>query len=404
MDFDRRIDRIGSGALKWDSLEKNAGLPDIVPLWVADMDFPSPPEVVEALRNRAGHPVYGYTMAGPGFFEALVGWYSDRYGVAIDSRDVLAGPGLVPSLGIAVRAFSEPADGVLVMSPVYYPFYNIVRDNGRRVIDLPLVMDEGGRYVFSAAGFDKALKDAEHQGIRVPMMLFCSPHNPGGTVWSDEELGVLLAAARKHGLLVVSDEIHGDFVHRPRAFASLAALPEGKDRIVVLSSANKTFNLAGLHLSHFIARDGGLRARLKRGLEAAGYSQPNVFSLVAAEAAYRHGGPWLDELLAYLRANIDFAVRFINDTVPGIRARAPEGTYLIWADASELIAKAGLEDDRELAARLEKEGRVKVTAGGIFGSGGRGFIRINVACPRAQLGEGLARLAGWAERHPGRSV
>jgi len=396
MNFDTPIDRTGSGALKWDRLAHVEGKPDIIPLWVADMDFASPPQVTEALRKRCGHPVFGYTDANPSYFEALRNWYATRYGVTAETADFILGPGAVPSLGIAVRSLSAPGDGVVVLSPVYYPFYEMIRNNGRLVVDVPLHPDGSGRFVLDLAALERSILETRKQGIRVPLLLLCSPHNPGGTVWRRPELEALLALASRLDLTIVSDELHGDFVYEPSRFLSLADFQDHTGRVVVISAPNKTFNLAGLHLSHFLVRDKLLRGKIGQGLSAMGYGNPNVLSLTAAEAAYTHSGPWLDELKDYLADNINFTLSFVAGNVPGVEPYKPEGTYLVWADAAGLIRGRELKDDRELVALLETEGRVKFTPGSFFGEGGKGFIRINIASPRSQLDVGLKRLADWA--------
>ncbi len=396
MIFDTIIDRRGTGAIKWNS-PALPGKPDVIPLWVADMDFAAPEPVVRALRERVEHPVYGYTNPDAAYFAVLKNWYAARYGAAVDEADLLLGPGVVPSLGIAVRAFSAPGEGVLVCPPVYYPFSEIVKDNGRTLVEAPLRKMESGRMEFDPAAARAAVDAAAAAGTPVKLFILCSPHNPGGLVWKREELAAVLAFARERDILVVSDEIHGDLVFPPNRFISLSDFPDAAERTIVVSTANKTFNIAGLHLSHFVVKSPDLRTRLRKGIAAAGYSQPNVFSLVAAQAAYGECGAWLDELIAYLGANIDFAVSFLNGRLPGVSARKPEGSYLIWTDVSGLIAAKGLRDDRELVAALEADARVKLTAGSVFGTGGGGFVRINAASPRALLAEGLERIEAWAK-------
>jgi cystathionine beta-lyase len=401
MNFDALIDRSGTGAEKWEQLHREEGERAVIPLWVADMDFPAPAELTEALIRRAAHPVYGYTHASESFFEALAGWYRRRHRLYLDRGHFLIGPGTVASLGIAVRSFTEPGQGVIIPTPVYKPVYNMIRFNGREPVEAPLVLNGEGRYCFGPAGvtqaLERALCAAADRGVKTAMVFFCSPHNPGGTVWNTEELEALLVFARRHRIVVVSDEIHGDFVFPPRDFISLAAFPEYADIAVTVSAANKTFNLGGLHLSYFMVRDEKPAGILKRGLRAAGCDTPNVFSLTAAETAFRCGDSWLDELKLYVRAGIEEGVRLLN-RIPGVRGFIPEGTYLIWADASDLIARGRFRDDMELAALLEREGRVKLTPGSHFGGGGKGFIRINAACPHSQLMEGLTRFKDWAER------
>jgi len=396
VNFDTPIERRGTGALKWDTLPRTAGKKDIIPLWVADMDFAVAPAIAETLRRRVEHPVFGYTDSSPSFFEALLAWYGERYGFTPDRESVVLGPGLLPSLGIAVRLLSEKGDGVLIPSPVYGPFYKVTETNGRVPVSVPLERDPEGRFSLSIAALRRAVADGRSKGLSLPLLILCSPHNPGGTVWRREELQALLDFTRQEGIALIVDEIHGDFIYPPRRFVSMAALCAPEDRVVVLSSANKTFNIAALHLSHCLIPQAQLRRQVQAILSAEGFGHPNVLSIAAAEAAYAHGAPWLDELLVYLYANIEYAVAFINREIPGVRAFTPEGTYLIWADAAELIRRKGLRDDTDLLDRLENEARVKLTGGSFFGQLGVGNLRINVACPRAQLREGLERLAAWA--------
>jgi cystathionine beta-lyase len=394
MDFDRVIDRRGTCAEKWERINRDGGAEEVIPLWVADMDFPAPPELAGALRERADHPVYGYTTLSRDFFETLADWYRTQYRLDLNQDSFISGPGTVASLGIAIRALTENGDGVLLFTPVYKPFSDMIRANGRKEVEVPLVLN-GGRYEIDFEALERTLATAKGEGRRIPLALFCSPHNPGGTVWERGELEKFLALARQFGVTVVSDEIHGDFVYPPKRFVSMAALPEYACRAAVVSSATKSFNLGGLRMSHFVTGDGKLAAALKAGVRAWGYDL-NIFSMIAAETAYRSCGPWLEALKPYIRDTIDEGVRAVNAGIPGVRAYKPEGTYLIWADASALIAAAGLRDDLELASRLEREGRVKVTPGSAFGPRGRGFLRLNAACPRSQFMEGINRFLRWA--------
>lgn len=395
MNFDTPVDRRGTGSLKW-NLPTAPGQEDTIPLWVADMDFAAPEVVTRALRARVEHPIYGYTIPDSDFLQVLSAWYLKRYGARVPPEHILLGPGVVPSLGIAARTFAKPEEGVLIMPPVYYPFAEAIRSNGRQVVEAPLKRGPSGRLEFDPGAAEAAVDRAEAAGTRVVLAFLCSPHNPGGTVWTPGELEAFLDFAKRRDLIVVADEIHGDLVFSPARFTSLADLPGAQERTLVISTANKTFNIAGLHLSHFVVRDDRLRERARAGLAATGYSQPNIFSMTAAKAAYAEGGPWLDELLGYLGANIEYTVAFLRARVPGLEARAPEGTYLVWADARGLLESKGLRDDKELVGRLEAEARVKLTAGSLFGRGGEGFVRINIACPRSQLTEGLERLERWA--------
>jgi cystathionine beta-lyase len=401
LNFDIPIDRSGTDTVKWEEMDQGEGKAGVIPLWVADMDFPCPPAISRALQERAAHPVYGYTRSPEDFFQTLVLWYKTQYHVDLGAGDFLAGPGSVPSLGVAVRTLSSPGDGVLILTPVYYPFFNMIRLNGRETVEAPLVRDGAGRYHFEKGTLEAALAAARERKLKVPLALFCSPHNPGGAVWRRDELEGFLAFARREGITVVSDEVHGDFVFPPRDFISLAAFPDYADMTVVVSGANKSFNLGGLAISHFAVRDEKLKSSLQKGCAAMAFHHPNLFSRIAVQAAYREGGPWLEELKIYIEGNIEAAVSAINAGIPGLRACKPEGTYLLWTDVSALIrressgagpAGRSFRDDTELAFLLEREARVKVTPGSAFGGQGAGFIRINAACPRAQLLKGINRI------------
>lgn len=399
MNFDEIIDRRNTGALKWDDPYNEAGKEDVIPLWVADMDFAAPPEVQAAIRERAAHPVFGYTNPPADYLDIVAAWYRDRYRCDVAASDILIAPGVVPSLGIALRSLTSVGAGVLVLSPVYYPFYEVVRDNDREVVRASLRREADGRYRIDFGAVAEAVEAAEAKGRPVEALLFCSPHNPGGRVWSPEELAELLDFCGARRIAVICDEIHADIIVGDSPFSSLAgADPENGPAIACLGAPNKTFNLAGLHFSHFAVRDPSVRDSIARGIAAAGYSQPNIFSAVAARAAYLHGGPWLDALNAYLRANIDFALEFILRRIPGVQAIRPEGGYLVWLEASALIRRLGLKDDLELTKRLAREGRVRLSYGSKFGPEGSGYLRLNVACPRALLAEGLERWAKWTER------
>lgn len=393
MDFDTVIDRNNTWSLKWDDRENVEGKEPVLPFWVADMDFAPPPTVLEAIRDRAAHPVFGYTSVPAEYPELVASWYRTRYNAPVDASSFLLGPGCVPSLGIVLRSLTSPRAGVLVCTPVYYPFYHIIADNGRTVMRLSLGTFDNGRFYFDEENARRVVNESRAGGTPVEAVLWCSPHNPGGRLWSRSELHTVVSFCRTEGLLLISDEIHGDLAVSGEPFVSLAEPSFGYPQTVVVSAPNKTFNLAGLHLSHFAVGDDSLRARLRKGLDASGVSQPNVFSLVAAHEAYRSGGPWLGELLAYLRLSIDRTVDVLSQV--GFDPVRPDAGYLVWADARRVIKRLGLADDRELVQLLAREGRIRLSAGSAFGPGGEGHIRFNCACPRALLDEGLGRLASW---------
>ncbi len=382
MNLDRRIDRRGTASLKWDFQKRLAGEEGLLPLWVADMDFPSPRQVQDALRRRVRHPVYGYTLEPESWYQAARQWTRSRHGWDLERDWLLACPGVVPAIDLAILAFTAPGDGVVIQPPVYHPFAACIRNNGREVLENPLRL-EGSRYSLDLEHLERSLT------ARARMLLLCSPHNPVARVWRREELEGLAEVCLRRGLIVVSDEIHCDLVlrgHRHLPTASLSG--EIGQRTVTLLSATKTFNLAGLGGSLAVIPDPGLRRRFRAAKEALWTGAANALSVVAAEAAWRHGAPWLERVLAYVAANYRFLSDFLTANLPGVRVFPLEGTYLAWLDLRAL----GLTD-AELKRRILQTARVWLDDGPMFGTGGRGFQRLNLACPRAILREALERLA-----------
>ncbi|HMA53748.1 MAG TPA: PatB family C-S lyase [Acidobacteriota bacterium] len=380
-DFDKVVDRTGTESLKWVYPRKVLGIEEAIPMWVADMDFEAPPAVVEAIKRRAVHGVYGYPLIPPTFWQAAIDWLERRHGWAVEKSWMAKSPGIVPALNYAVRAFTKPGDGVLIQTPVYHPFYSAVEHNGRRVVRNPLRFD-GQRYV---RDFD----DLEGKiGPDVRLMILCSPHNPVGRVWSRAELEHLGRVAVEHDLVVFADEIHHDLVysgHVHRVFAALS--PELAGRTITGIAPSKAFNIPGLSTAAVVASDPGLLEAFKLETERAGYELGQVFGVVGFEAAYAHGGEWLDALLPYLEANIDFLDRFLAERVPGIRLVRPEGTYLALLDCRGL----GLETD-ELNRFLLTKAQVYFSDGTMFGRELEGFVRVNFGCPRVLLKEALERI------------
>jgi len=394
MDFDRVVDRGGTLSVKWDNPGNAPGKPDIIPLWVADMDFPPPPAAVEAIARRAAHPIYGYTRTPADYLEAVARWYAERLGAKVEPGSILMAPSVMPAIGAAVRAFAAPDEAVIVMPPVYYPFFSIVRDNGRFLAEAPLARSPEGAWSLDERALDAAADAAQAQGHRPAALLVSSPHNPVGRVWSKADANAMLAFCERRGLTLLCDEIHADMILGDRPFRSLAAEDAG---VVAFGGPNKTFNIAGLHISHVVAPREAERRVMKAALAALGSDSPNAFSIVAARAAYLEGASWLDELLDYLRGNDRFLRAFMAERLPGASAPPLEGTYLAWLDLRPILDRLGLADESAFARRLETEGRVKVSPGGIFGRGGEGHLRLNIACPRSTLAEGLERIASTVD-------
>ncbi|OGT90445.1 MAG: aminotransferase [Gammaproteobacteria bacterium RIFOXYA12_FULL_61_12] len=381
-DFDRPIDRTGTASVKWDGRKAMFGADhaDVLPLWVADMDFAAPEAVTRALSARAAHPIYGYTLFPDSLFTALAGWMQRRHGWTIEREEVIWSPGVVPSLHAAVLGLTRPGEGVIVQSPVYPPFFSAVHATGRQLIENPLRL-EGDGYAMD-------LEYLEHCAKAARLLILCSPHNPVGRVWKPDELQAVLAIARRHGLTVLSDEIHHDLVYPGETHTVLARLAGPGDRVITAAAPSKSFNIPGLGLSALICPDPEDRAALVRAFDQLHVSASNPFSIAAFEAAYREGAPWLDALLGYLAGTRAFALDLIARECPGIRAIPPQGTYLLWLDCREL----GLDDQALKRFFLEKP-RLGLNPGISFGAPGSGFMRLNLGAPHATIAEALQRLA-----------
>lgn len=382
LDFDTVINRKNTNSLKYDFAVQRGKAEDILPLWVADMDFRVSSYIQEALICQAEHGIYGYSDAGEGYFAAVSGWMEKRHGWSTQEEWLLKTPGIVFALAMAVKAFTQKGDAVLICQPVYYPFHEVIADNERKIVDSTLVLGEDGRYYIHFEDFERKI-------IRenVKLFLLCNPHNPVGRVWSREELLRLGDICKKHHVIVVSDEIHEDFVFRGRHEVFLKLREEYKEFSIVCTSPSKTFNLAGLQVSNIFVPNSELRKRLKKQIDAAGYSQLNAAGLAACEAAYKNGGEWYNAMLSYVRENIAYTKAYIEKYIPEIRMTEPEGTYLVWLDFRKLSLS-----ERELEELIEKKAGLWLDSGAIFGAAGEGFQRINVACPRAALTDALGRL------------
>ena len=394
--FDAVPDRRGTASLKWDSAVKRGRPEDVLPLWVADMDHATAPAVTSALLWRTRHGIFGYSEPDEAYRTALTGWFSRRYGWQVEAEWNTVTPGVVPALALAVRALTAPGETVLIEEPVYYPFRQVVEDNGRSVVSVPLTRDADGVYRRDPAALEDALA---RTGAR--LLLLCNPHNPVGRVWSREELDELAEVTGRHGVVVVSDEIHADLAlpgRRTTPFASLGG--EVAARTITCTSPSKAFNLAGLQVANILIADAGLRARFRAELNALGYSQPNALGLTACRAAYESGDAWLDELRGHIAEAREHVVARLA-RIPGIEATPTEGTYLLWLDCRGLLERSGLEA-RELDEFILRRAGLWLDDGAIFGAGGEGFTRINVACARAVLDEALDRLAAAVEALPAR--
>lgn len=384
-EFDRLLDRTNTDCEKWDSLIELFGRDDVTPLWVADMDFASPRAVVSALVERAQHPTYGYTFASRSLREAAAGWVERRYGWEISADWIVTSPGVVPGLAISVLAYTEPGDGVIVQSPVYPAFFEVVEGNGRRLLNNELKMEADGRYRIDWDDLEAKLDSAR-------LVLLCSPANPVGRVWTDDELARLAGMCASRRVIVVSDEIHCDIVYPGATHIPFGSLGQGAaSRSVTLMAPSKTFNVQGLAASVAVIPSEGLRERFTKVRAGLGLSQCNLFGLTALEAGYREGDAWLDRLLEYLQGNLRYLQEFAASRLFGIRAAPAEGMYVVWLDCRELGRRLGLDADG-LIDFFVNRARVGLSDGRMFGPGGEGFMRINIGCPRVVLKEGLERI------------
>lgn len=381
IDFDKVVDRSRSSSVKWDSTENVFGTADVLPMWVADMDFHPPEAVSEALKKRVDHGVFGYTFVPFSVTEALQLWLKNRHGWEIEKSSVLFSEGVVPSISTAIRAFTEKGDKVLVHSPVYTPFFNMVKNNDRTLVTSNLIY-ENNRYELDFEDFEAKLKD----GIK--LFILCNPHNPGGRVWTNAELEKLGDLCVKHECLIVSDEIHSDLVFKPNAHTPIASIKEEfNDITATFVAPSKTFNLAGLQASAVIISNKELKTKFKEVQQQQGFFTLNTFAIAGMEAAYRGGEAWLEQLLYYLDENMEIATDFIKENLTALKPMKADATYLLWIDCRAL----GLSDE-DIKEKLLYKGKIALEPGTKYGEGGEGFVRMNLACPRETLLEGLERM------------
>ncbi len=382
-DFDRVIERRGTHAIKWDGIAKLSGItaPDAIPLWVADMDFAAPAGVRQALLDEVNRGTHGYYADTGSWAEALAAWMQKRHGLKVDPAWVSPTPGIVSGLGLILQAYTAPGDDIVVFPPAYHAFRKIITANDRNILDCPLV-ERNGRYEMD---FDDAQKRLTP---RAKMVFFCSPHNPGGTLWTAAEIKALAAFCLKNNLILVSDEIHCDLLlDGKKHIPALTAAPEIADKLVTCVAATKTFNLAGAHVGACIVTNADMKKKLDARIMAAGLSSYNSFGMIATEAGWRTGEAWLDALLPYLAANRDLLDSRITKGVPGARSMKLPSTYLSWVD----FTGTGLKP-ADVADRMAKRARLFVSPGEQFGPGGEGWIRINFATSRKTLTEALDRI------------
>ena len=379
--FDENIERQNTASIKYDLCGTIFGKEDVLPMWVADMDFRTPDFVLEAIRKRAEHGILGYSIRTDAYFDALIQWLKRRHNWQIQKEWVVFSPGIVPALNMAVLAFTKEKDKIIVQPPVYFPFFGAVKDHKRELLYNPLIMRDG-RYHMDYDNLEKLCRD----GAR--MLILCNPHNPAGNAWKPEELRQMADICLKYNVLMVSDEIHSDLVNRGFKHTVLASLsPEISAQTVTMVASSKTFNLAGLSTASVVIENPELYIRFNEILDTLHIGMGNIFGNVAAQAAYTHGDEWLDQLLDYIDGNIQYVMDFVEANLPLLEVIRPEATYMVWLDFSKL----GLSDDELKSFVINKAG-LGLNQGIQFGPGGEGFMRMNLACPRSTLEKGMARL------------
>lgn len=389
-DFDTPIDRTHTWSIKHDFKKENGKADDILPFWVADMDFRSPDSVVEALKKAVDHGIFGYSRADESYFDAVAAWYQKRHHLTLQPEWMTCTPGIVFALSIAVRAFTQEGDAVLIQPPVYHPFSRAILRNKRTLVENPLVLKDGH--------YEMDLEDLEQKVLdeHVKLMILCNPHNPVGRVWTREELTALADICLRHHVYVISDEIHGDFVwqgHEQTPYASISE--EACLHSMMCTAPSKTFNLAGMATSNLFIPDPEMRRKFRSELLDVGQENMNRLGLFACRAAYEGGGEWLDQLIGYLAGNLALVRDFCKNRVPQIQLVEPEGTYLAWLDCREL----GMTDD-ELMAFFSDDAKVWLDPGTHSGEQGSGFMRFNLGSSRSVIAQALDQIeAAWKKRN-----
>jgi cysteine-S-conjugate beta-lyase len=380
--FDEVIDRSHTGAIKYDARREYFQKDDVIPMWIADMDFATPPFIIDAITKRLEHQVLGYTLRQDGFYQSIISWMKTRHQWPIEKEWIVFSPGIVPAVSMSVLAFTQPGDKIIIQPPVYPPFFWCIKNNRREIVENPLIHEDG----YYKMDFDD-LEQKARVGAKV--LIFCSPHNPVGRVWLEDELKKMVEICKKYDILILSDDIHADLVFSPHKHIPLQLIaPEYGHKIITCIAPSKTFNLAGMSTSAVIIPDGGLRKQLEDILETIHVGMGNIFGFVALEAAYQHGHGWLDQVLDYLKGNITYVKNFLNENIPDISFHEPEATYLLWLD----FRKLGMAD-KELTEFLIHKAGIGPSPGSIFGNEGEGFQRINIASPRSMIVKAMDQLA-----------
>lgn len=382
MDFNKIVNRVNTGSIKWDKAERLFGSSDVLPMWVADMDFDNPSPVKEALHNMINDEVLGYTFPKDSLYQSIIDWQSEYHGMTLKRSHISFSPGVLSSIAVAVQAFSQEGDGVLIHDPVYTPFSSMVKKNNRIVYRSNLLIEDN-KYTMDFADIDRQMAE---QNIK--LFILSNPHNPGGRVWSEEELIQLVSLCIKHKVLLISDEIHSDLVYDPYKVVSPVTLKESyKNWVITLHSATKTFNLAGVKASFIIVLDPSLKAKIKTVQQQTELDIINSFGMCATEAAFRQSREWHQELLKYLNENRQLIMDFFDTHLPDVSYMVPESTYLFWFDASKLNIES-----KKIKQAFADKGKIGLNDGLSYGDNAPDYMRLNFAVPESVLSEGLNRI------------
>lgn len=380
-DFDSVINHYNTNSIKWDFAKEVLGEKDILPMWVADMDFKSPEPVIDAMKKVAKHGVFGYSNMRESYYEEVIKWMKRQHNWDVQKEWIVFSPGVIPAINMLIKAFTQQGDQVIVQSPTYHAFFFAIRNNGRQILDNPLRLEDE-QYVMELADLEQKINHL------TKMILLCSPHNPVGRVWRREELITLGELCIKNGILVVSDEIHMDMVYKGYQHTPFASISEEyANKSIVCTGATKTFNLPGLQMSAIIVSNPELRKQFRDVLRGCGIYFPNIFGIAATEAAYRYGKSWLMQLLEYLQENVAFLTKYVKEKIPRIKVIPPQGTYLVWLDCRNIGVSP-----TEVHKFMLKEAKVGLEEGTTFGCKEAGYERMNIACPRVTLKEALRRI------------
>jgi len=379
--FDEIVNRHNTSCIKWDYIKEFLGENELLPMWVADMDFKTPDFIVNAIKERTNHEIFGYSMRPPGYYQSIVDWVRNRHEWNIENDWIVFSPGVVPAVNLAVLAFTQPGDEIIVQPPVYFPFFTAVTDHYRKLVYNQLRLEKE-RYFMD---FDDLKKKITSQ---TRMIILSNPHNPVGRAWTKEELKELAAICLQNKILILSDEIHSDLVFNPNRHSVTAGLTdEIADHTLTMMAPSKTFNLAGMSTSSVIISNPELRKSFKATLDSFHIGLGNVFGTIASEAAYTHGLEWLDQLLEYVKGNVDFVDKFLKNQLPVVKMIYPEATYMVWLDFRELKLTR-----KELNELILKKTKLGLNDGEVFGPGGEGFQRMNLACPRSYVESAMQQL------------